>query len=317
MQTELLETFLEIARYRSVTRAAESLFLTQPSVSGRLRALEALLGEQLVIRSTRGVRLTDAGRELLPHAAQVVQAVRDGETALRDLRAVRSGTLLIGAAPAVSTYYLPGVLKQFTTAYPGVAISVRTDHSEEILGMLLADQVQIGLVRSLEHPEVEVQPCYEDELVLVVHPSHPFFERAAVSLAEVAQAGLVLFDRTSSYYELTRGLFRGSGLDPMTVMELDNIEAAKKMVEEGLGVALLPRVAVAREIALDTLAAVSIADAPTVRRAIVAIHRRGAGPGGPARAFLHLLRDQSWRSSQSATLGQRSLLAARPTTIPT
>ena len=93
--------------------------------------------------------------------------------------------------------------------------------------------------------------------------------------------GSVAFDRAAEYYDLTRGLFLDSGIVPATVMELDNIEAAKKMVEQGMGVALLPRVAVAREVALGTLATVAIADAPTIRRPVVAIHRRGPGLSGP------------------------------------
>jgi DNA-binding transcriptional LysR family regulator len=290
MQIEFLETFVEVARHGNVTRAAEVLFLSQPSVSGRLQALEAELGERLLIRTPRGVRLTDAGREFLPYAERAVRAFRDGQSSLGELREVRAGRLVLGAAPAVSTYFLPGVLKRFATEYPGVRISVRTGHSEEVLTMVLADQVQIGLVRSLQHPEIEVQPCYEDELVLLVSPAHPFGARDVVSLEEVAREDLVLFDRTSSYYELTRGLFLDSGIVPSTVMELDNIEAAKKMVELGMGVSLLPRVAVAREVALGMMCSVRIADAPTIRRPVLAIHRKGPGLAGPGLAFLELIR---------------------------
>jgi DNA-binding transcriptional LysR family regulator len=289
VQVEFLETFVEVARHGSVTRAAEVLYLSQPSVSGRLQAIEAELGERLLVRTPRGVRLTDAGREFLTHAEKAVRAFHDGQTALHGLREARSGRLLLGAAPAVSTYFLPATLKRFAALYPGVSISVRTGHSEEVLEMVLADQVQIGLVRDLHHPEIEVQACYEDELVLLVHPAHTFQARDAVSLEEVAREGLVLFDRTSSYYELTRALFLDSGIVPATVMELDNIEAAKKMVEHGMGLALLPRVAVSREVALGTMTPVTIVDAPTIRRPVVAIHRRGPGLGGPGRAFLELL----------------------------
>ena len=290
MQIEFLETFVEVARSGSVTRAAEALSLSQPSVSGRLQTVEAELGEQLLVRTPRGVRLTDAGREFLPYAERAVRAVHDGQVVLDELREVHRGRLVLGAAPAVSTYFLPGALKRFVTEHPGIRISVRTGHSEEVLAMVLADQVQIGLVRSLQHSEIEVHPCYEDELVLLVSPSHPFSSRRIVSLEEVAREGLVLFDRTSSYYELTRGLFLDSGIVPSTAMELDNIEAAKKMVELGMGVALLPRVAVAREVAFGTMVPVVIADAPTIHRPVLAIHRRGPGLAGPGLAFLALLR---------------------------
>jgi DNA-binding transcriptional LysR family regulator len=293
MKIEFLETFVEVARYGNVTRAAEGLYLSQPSVSGRLQALEAELSEQLLVRVPRGVRLTDAGREFLPYAERAVRAYHEGCGALSELREVRTGRLVLGAAPAVSTYYLPGVLKRFVTEHPGVSISVRTGHSEEVLGMVLTDQVQIGLVRSMHHPELAVEACYEDELILVVNPAHPFRTQGAVTLDEVAREGLVLFDRTSSYYELTRALFLDSGIVPSAVMELDNIESAKKMVEQGMGLALLPRVAVGRELAMELLASVAITDAPTIRRPVVAIHRHGPGLGGPGQAMLRLLREMA------------------------
>ena len=302
MKIEFLETFVEVARQGSVTRAAEGLYLSQPSITGRLQALEAELGEPLLVRAPRGVRLTDAGREFLPYAERAVRALRDGQAALSELREAQSGRLVLGAAPAVSTYFLPGVLKRFATEHPGVSISVRTGHSEEVLAMVLADQVQIGLVRSVQHADMDIQVCYEDELLLVVNSAHRFRARDAVPLEEVVREGLVFFDRTSSYYELTRALFLDSGVVPSTAMELDNIEAAKKMVEQGMGVALLPRVAVEREIALGTLVPVAIADAPTIRRPVVAIRRRGPGLAGPGLAFLELLRELR----QSVELSVRS-----------
>ena len=289
MKIEFLETFVEVARYGSVTRAAEGLYLSQPSASGRLLALESELGEQLLVRTPRGVRLTDAGREFLPYAERAVRVYREGQEALGALRNLGTGRLLLGAAPAVSTYFLPMVLKRYAGLYPGVSLSVRTGHSEEVLAMVLADQVQIGLVRKLQHPEIEVQPCYEDELMLVANPAHPFHARDAVTLEEVSSAGLVLFDRTSSYYDLTRSLFRDSGIVPVMAMELDNLEAAKKMVEQGMGVALLPRVAVSREVALGTLVPIAVADAPTIHRPVVAIYHRGPGLSAPGEAFLKLL----------------------------
>jgi len=298
MQIEYLETFVEVARCGSVTRAAEGLYLSQPSVSGRLRALESELGESLLVRTPRGVRLTDAGRELLPYAERAVRAFQDGRAALAELREARAGSLALGAAPAVSTYFLPQILKQFATLHPGVRLSVRTGHSEEVLTMVLEEQVQVGLVRRLVHPEIEVQPCYEDELILLVHSAHPFRIRPMVRLEDVAREGLILFDRTSSYYDLTRALFLDSGVVPSSVMELDNIEAAKKMVELGMGVALLPRVAVEREVALGMMVPVAIADTPTIHRPVVAIRRSGLGLSGPGLAFLALLQEHCAAGAQ-------------------
>lgn len=285
-----VQAFIEVARMGNVSRAAEALFVTQPALTARIQALEKELGEVLFVRTGRGVRLTDAGRVFLPSAERAVQALADGRQALADLRTASAGRLALGAAPAVSTYVLPPVLKRFAALHPRVDVAVRTGHSEEILAMVLKDEVQVGLVRTLRHPDIEATALYDDELVLVCYPQHRFARRGSVELAEVGRERLVMFDRTSSYFELTQSLFLRAGVVARTVMELDNIEAAKKMVEEGLGVALLPKVSVAREVANGLLSAIEIVDAPPVRRSIDAIRRKDAGlPGGVVQAFLQEL----------------------------
>lgn len=285
-----LQAFLEVARTGNVSRAAERLYVTQPALTARLQVLEKELREELFVRTGRGVRLTDAGRVFLPCAERALQSVEDGRQALVDLHSASAGRLALGAAPAVSTYVLPPVLKRFAVLHPRVDVAVRTGHSEEIMSMVLNDEVQVGLVRSLRHAEIDSTPLYDDELVLVAYPHHRFGRRGSVQIAEVGRERLVMFDRTSSYFELTQSLFHRSGIVAHTVMELDNIEAAKKMVEEGLGVALLPKVSVAREIASGLLMEIVIEDAPPITRSIDAIRRKDAGPpGGVVQAFLQAL----------------------------
>lgn len=157
--------------------------------------------------------------------------------------------------------------------------------------MVLSELVELAIVRELRHRDVEVIPLYDDALTLVTHPSHPFARRGSATLAEVGAEGLLLFDRASSFYELTQALFAQAGVKPRTVMELDNFEAAKKMLEEGLGVALLSKVAVRRELELGQLAEVKIADAGPIHRRIVIMRRVDSGPpSGVAQAFMALLR---------------------------
>jgi DNA-binding transcriptional LysR family regulator len=168
-----------------------------------------------------------------------------------------------------------------------VEVRVRTGHSEEVLDLVLREQVDVGLVRSLRHRDITSTPLYEDRLILVVEPGHAFASSGRIRLEEIAGEQLILFDRTSSYHELTSAFFRRVGVSPTGVMELDNIDAAKKMVEQGFGVALLPHTSVVDEIAAGRLAEVAIQGAEPVRRQIVAIRRRDAGPpGGAVASFL-------------------------------
>jgi DNA-binding transcriptional LysR family regulator len=270
-----LEAFLAVAEQRSVSRAAKVLYLTQPALSARLRNLERDLGTDLFDRTPKGVRLTEAGTAFRPYAQRALQTVAEGRRVLTELvSGDGGGRLVLGAAPAASTYLLPSLVRRFQDAYPDVQIIVLTGHSEEVLEMVLRERVQLGLVRELGHPDVITVPISVDEVVLVVRPDHPFARRDSIAVAELDGARLIMFDRTTSYFELTTPFFRETGVVPKALMEVDNVEAAKKLVQQGLGAALLPRSAVAEELAAGTLVQVEIAGAPPVRRTIAAIRRR-------------------------------------------
>src|SRR5439155_14718030 len=180
-----VEGFLEVARLGSVSRAAEALFVTQPTLTARLHSLERELGQRLFVRTRNGMRLTDAGRAFIPYSERALRALREGRQALVEVGNGTAGHLMLGAAPAVSTYLLPGVLERFVAEHPRVEVAVRTGHSEDVLEMVLRDEVQLGIGRALRHPEVELIPFHEEELVLVVSPDHRFAKKRRVSMADV------------------------------------------------------------------------------------------------------------------------------------
>jgi DNA-binding transcriptional LysR family regulator len=288
-----IEAFLEVARRQNLSRAAEALFVSQPTLTARLQSLEATLGEQLFIRTRRGMRLTEAGDAFLPYAEHAVAALADGRERLAELRRGVAGRLVLGAPPTVSTYTLPALLARFSATHPGVRLAVKTGTSEEILDMVLHDQVQLGIIRALANQEIETIPLYTDTLVLIAGPGHRLARSSTgrqARMADLAGEVLVLFGRSSSYLEFTTATFRQAGVLPGSVLELDNIEAAKKMVERGLGVSLVPASTVAGELAAGTLARIELVDAAPARRQIVAVRRRDAGPpSGAAALFLDML----------------------------
>ena len=288
-----IEAFLEVARRQNLSRAAEALFVSQPTLTARLQSLEAALGEQLFVRTRRGMRLTEAGDAFLPYAEHAVAALADGRERLSELRRGEAGRLVLGAPPTVSTYTLPALLARFSAAHPGVRLAIKTGTSEEILDMVLHDQVQLGIIRALANQEIETIPLFTDTLVLIAGPGHRLARSPTgrqARMADLAGEVLVLFGRSSSYLEFTTATFRQAGVLPGSVLELDNIEAAKKMVERGLGVSLVPSSTVAGELAAGTLARIELVDAALARREIVAVRRRDAGPpAGAAALFLGML----------------------------
>jgi DNA-binding transcriptional LysR family regulator len=287
-----IEGFLETARHRNLSRAADVLHVTQPALTARIQALEGELGTALFVRGRHGMDLTDAGRAFLPYAERAVSALDAGASLMTELRRGGTGEVVLGAAPAVSTYVLPALLVRYARSFPNVRLVVRTGHSEEILEMALRNEIEIGLVRELRHPLIESRPLYEDDVVLVAHPTHPFAASGSIRVERIGEARLILFDRTSSYYDLTNAMFRAAGVSPRGVMELDNIDAAKEMVGRGLGVALLPHTAVASELASGALRSIVLTGTPPIVRRIVAIRRSDIGPLGRVPAAFYEVLDE-------------------------
>jgi DNA-binding transcriptional LysR family regulator len=286
-QLAQLAAFMAVVRTGSISGAAEELVLSQPAITGRIQALERAIEAQLFVRTRAGSRLTEAGRALLPHAERALTAVAAGRSAVADVVSGSAGRLTIGAAPAVSTYVLPAVLHRFQEEHPRVQLSIRSGHSEEVLEMVLREEVEVGLMRPIQHAEAISSPLYTDELVLVVHRGHRFAAPGEIRMEQIATEHLILFDRTGSYHELTSGIFRQAGIDPRGFIEVDNIDAAKRMVEQRLGIALLPGTSVQAEIGAGRLAPVIVSDMAPVRRQIVVVRRRDAGsPSGVVSDFL-------------------------------
>jgi DNA-binding transcriptional LysR family regulator len=289
-QLSQLQAFVEVARLGTISRAAEALFVSQPALTARLQGLERMLGSKLLARGRHGSRLTEAGRAFLPHAERALVAVQRGREAVGEVASGSGGRLTIGAAPAVSTYVLPTMLHRFQADHPGVHLSVRSGHSEDVLEMVLREEVELGLMRPIQHAEVISSLLYEDELVLVVHHGHPFATSGPIRMERMATEHLILFDRTSSYHELTSAVFRQAGIAPRGYLEVDNIDAAKRMVEQRLGIALLPRTSIQAEIGTGRLFPVEITDMAPLTRQIVVARRRDAVEMSPAAAaFLRTL----------------------------
>ncbi len=290
MEIDQVETFLAVRTFGGFRRAAVALRVTQPAVSARIKALEQSLGVALFERRQGGLALSAAGRALRPHAEQLLRAVALARQAVHELRPASGSALQIVAALSICTYLLPDVLKRFQAAHRNVMITVRSGHSKEVLEMVLREEAEIGLARSLNHPAVETMSLRDDPLILVGHRAHWPTRTRRARLEEVADRPLVFFDRGSSDWTLTHGLFRRAGLVPNVVLEVETIEAAKRMVERGLGLAFLPHLAVAREIGRGKLVATEIVDAEPLTRSLDVIHSRHRPLSTEALAFLRTLR---------------------------
>ncbi len=290
MEIAQVEAFLAVGTFGGFRRAADALRVTQPAISARIKALEESLGVRLFDRGRTGLALSPAGRALRPHAEQLLHAVALARQAVHDLGPSSGGAITIAAVLSICTYLLPDVLKRFQAAHPKTLITVRSGHSKEVLGMVLAGEAELGLARSLNHPEMETVSLRDDPLVLVSAPAAAMGRAGRARLEEVAAQPLILFDRGSSDWTLSHGLFRRAGLVPNVVLEVESIEAAKRMVERGIGLAFLPQLAVGQEIRRRRLLAIDIRDAEPLSRSLDVIHPRQRPLSTEAQALLKTLR---------------------------
>ncbi|MFN0094712.1 MAG: LysR family transcriptional regulator [Dehalococcoidia bacterium] len=290
MELAQLEAFLQVAHYRSFSRAAEALFLTQPSVTARIQSLEREIGDRLFERTGRSVTLTDAGRSFLPHAQRALTAVQEGTDAIEAVRHGDVGSIRIGASSTIATYVLPNIFKKFRGVRPRVHVHLSTGNTEEIVEELIASEIHVAITRLAQHPEIESLHLYNDDLALVVAPNHPFAQRGRVLMTEAGREPFLFFERSSSYHGMIYSTFLRAGVVPESVMELDSMEATKHMVEAGLGVAILPEVSIVREIASGDLVKVEIRDMEQPAQREVGVHvMRNRAMAPPLRDFLKLL----------------------------
>lgn len=291
MEISQVETFLAVATFGGFHRAAEAMRVSQPAVSSRIKALEESLGVMLFVRSRNTLTLSAAGRILRPYAEQLLKTASVARQAVHQLQPGSDTPLQIAAGLSISVYFLPDVLKKFQQAFPSTNISIRPGHSKEVLEMVLNQEAEIGLARSLQHPEVETISLRDDPLVLVAHPALEMAKPRRPRLEQVASWPLIFYERGSSDWTLTRSLFRHAGLVPNVAMEVDTIETAKRMVERGLGLSFLPLMAVAPEIRKCELVAIKLIDAEPLHRSLDLIHPRHRPLRAQAQSFLQVVRD--------------------------
>jgi len=258
MDIAVLKTFLAVAQERSFSRAAAKVHRTQPAVSQAVRRLELDLGEQLFDRSSKNGTLTDAGKVLQNYGQRLVRLAEEAESAMRELRDLRRGRVLIGANEAAVHTLLP-LIGRFRHSYPDIAIDVRRVPARQIAVEVQQGSLDFGALtfRPTEEGLLEV-PVGNDELVLLVSPSHILARRRQVTMGEVGAHPVVAHNDPSPARERVLRLFEEHHIPLNMVIALPSLDGIKRAVELNLGVALLPRRCAVTEIASKRLVAIPV-----------------------------------------------------------
>jgi DNA-binding transcriptional LysR family regulator len=296
MDLRRLEVFVKVAELRSFSRAAEALFLTQPTVSEHVRALEEDLGVQLLDRLGRGAVPTRAGELLLEYAHRVLVLMREARQAIDQFQGRLIGELEVGGSTIPGEYILPALIGQFKAKYPEVSIRLRVGASQQVSEWVQEGRVEIGMVGARPDSRVLVaRELLADRLVIIVPPDHPWSSRQSVTLADVRTEPLVLRERGSGTRQaLERALAEaGTDLSALRVAgEMGSAQAVKQAVRAGLGVSLVSRLAVEDECRARLLVCLAVRDLGVSRSFHLVTHRdRSRSP--LAQAFLEFVESQA------------------------
>ncbi|BDI33103.1 LysR family transcriptional regulator [Capsulimonas corticalis] len=291
MELRQLEAFVKIASEKNFTRAAEELSLTQPAVTRQIAALEQELRTRLLDRLGRRVELTAAGAALYPYALEILRLADEARRAVGDVAQGVSGHLSVGASSTAATYLLPPLLRRFREEHPGVEMSVHTGASARVAEMVLANAVDMAVVMDFrERPGIASVTLAEYANVAVTYPDHALArQKEGIRVSQLAGIPLILMQTETSLRRQVDRLFMEAGVEKTVSMELDNVEAIKKMIEARLGVSILPLLAVHSEITDSRLAALTLQDAPAARQRLSAIYRVDKYRSAALQAFIQLL----------------------------
>jgi DNA-binding transcriptional LysR family regulator len=287
-----LEVFRAVGRELSFSRAGLVLHLSQSAVSQQIAALELELGGALFDRSRRRVRLTPAGAALLNRVDALLGDFAEARRAVAAARGAVEGELRVAASRTIGTYILPRLLATLGRRHPTLRLGIKIENSERVVQTLLAGHADVGYIEdAVTHPAIVLSPLLEDELEIVAAASHRFASMDEIRLDDLATEPIIMREIGSGTRRVSEEHLKAAGLrlDQLHIAaELTGIEAIKAAVEAGLGVTIVSRATLAKELALGTLVSRPLADTP-IRRTMFAVTIAGGVELPAARELTSLL----------------------------
>ena len=292
MHLETLKVFCDVVETRSFSVAASQNFVTQSAVSQQIRTLEERYGRRLLERTRGNVQLTPAGEVLYQVSKEIVQRYQDMEARLQVIAQRVAGTVRVATVHSIGLYELSAQIKRYLKAYPQVHLHLEYSRSSKIYEDALRGQIDLGVVAyPSRRPQITVLPFREDRLVLACPPNHPLARHRQVSIRKLQGEPLIGYERDIPTRRETDRMLRRYGVEVRYVMELDNVETMKRVIEIGTGIAILPEPAVRPEVKAKSLAVVQLSD-ELFLRPLGIIHRHGKHFSPATEKFIEFLRSE-------------------------
>lgn len=306
MLSQRIRVFQAVATHLSYSRAAEELHISQPGVTFHIQGLERSFGVELFERVGRRLYLTDAGRTLARYAQRLALIEEEATVALQELKGLERGLLVVGASATIGIYLLPEVVGEFRKRHPGIKVSLRVGNKRHTLERLRQNELDFGLVAGpVTDPALVQEPYLDDELMMIVSPSHRFAREAEVYPGELRRETFLVREPGSGTQELVDERLSQLGIQPADTMQLGSTEAIKQAVAANLGISVASRHTVEAELSSGRLC---IAPVPALKmqRRLLLLHHKDKRLSKTAVAFRLLLQEMSIRQSVRVGLATRT-----------
>ena len=276
MADRRLQVFHTVAKLLSFTKAAETLHMTQPAVTFQVRQLEEYFNTRLFDRTHNRISLTEAGKRVYEYGGRIFELYGEMENAVKELTGEVSGVLIIGASTTIAEYMLPALLGDFKTAYPDVSVRLKVSNTDGIVSMVENNVIDLGVVEApVANKNLAVELCKKDQLVAIVPPNHPLANEKILAANKLLEHPYICREEGSGTREVIVEYLQDVGLNSNEldiIMELGSPEAIKGAVEAGIGITVLSRATLAKEIKLGTLIAIPLD--PPVERPFSFVHQK-------------------------------------------
>ncbi|MET3193849.1 LysR family transcriptional regulator [Bacillus sp. OAE603] len=247
MNIENIEAFIYVIHYGSFNKAADSLFLSQPTVTARIQSLERELNCKLFHRTGKQVMITEEGKRFLPYAQQVVQIYEKGKMHINQKKS-QTNELKIGCTVSVSNYVISEIIPKLSVMNDEVHYKMITGSTDELVKKTLNNEIDIAFVRKISHPSLQSIKLFEDPITLYVYEDHPFISKQSISIQDIAKENLIFFECGSLDWLRIHRLFENLESPPNIKIHTDSSEMAKKLILEKFGIAFLPSISVKKEV---------------------------------------------------------------------
>lgn len=269
-----LEVFIKVVEKKNFSRAAEELHMTQPAVSQYIRTLEESIGTRLLERSNKYVLLNKAGEIVYHHAKEILALYTRMQYLVDDLTNNTSGPIAIGASYTFGEYILPHIIAELERQYPLISPSIVIHNTAEIIELVKMRQLDIGIIEGFfndQHLNIEV--VSEDQMVIVASPKHAFLKnKRKMNIVDLEKETWILREKGSGTREAAEKLFQMHGILPVKIMEFGSTQVIKESVEAGLGISLLSRWAIDKELTNGYLSLMNVEGLPFKRNFSIITH---------------------------------------------